>query len=58
VALAKSFDLFTFWTLILLAIGFAAINPKRLKGSKPYFIVFGVWAVFVVLRVGWAFIFS
>jgi hypothetical protein len=58
VALAKSFDLFTFWTLILLAIGFAAINPKKLKGSKPYFIVFGVWAVFVLLRVGWAFIFS
>jgi hypothetical protein len=58
VALCKSIDLFSFWTLILLAIGFAAVNPKKLKGSKPYTIAFSVWAVFVVLRVGWAFIFS
>src|SRR5713101_6119289 len=36
VALCKSFDIFTFWTLILLAIGFAAVNPKKLKGSKTY----------------------
>jgi hypothetical protein len=58
VALCKSFDLFTFWTLILLAIGFAAVNPKKLKGSKAFVIAFSVWAVFVVCRVGWAFIFS
>ena len=58
VALCKSFDVFTFWTLILLAIGFAAVNPKKLKGSKSYTIAFSVWTVFVVLRVGWAFIFS
>ena len=31
VALSKSFDLFTFWTLILLAIGFAAVNGLRLR---------------------------
>src|SRR6266576_3756459 len=30
-ALAKSLDIFVFWTLILLAIGFAAVNPKKLK---------------------------
>jgi len=58
VALSKSFDVFTFWTLILLAIGFAAVSPKKLKGSKTYTIAFGVWAAFVVLRVCWAFIFS
>jgi hypothetical protein len=58
VALCKSFDLFTFWTLILLAIGFATVNPKKLKGGKPYTIAFSVWAVYVVLRVGWNFIFS
>jgi hypothetical protein len=57
-ALGKSIDLFTFWTLILLAIGFAAVNPKKLKGSKTYTIAFGVWAAFVACRVGWAFIFS
>jgi len=58
VALGKSFDIFTFWTLILLAVGFAAVNPKKLKGSKTYTIAFGVWAAFVACRVGWAFIFS
>ena len=58
VALCKSFDLFTFWTLILLAIGFAAVNPKKLKGAKSFTIAFSVWAIFLVLRVGWAFITS
>ena len=58
VALCKSIDLFTFWTLILLAIGFAAVNTKKLKGAKPFTVAFGVWAVWVVCRVGWAFIFS
>ncbi|MGC1483496.1 MAG: YIP1 family protein [Candidatus Acidiferrum sp.] len=58
VALCKSFDVFTFWTLILIAIGFAATSPKKLKGGKPYMIAFGVWAAYVVCRVGFAFIFS
>lgn len=58
VALCKSFDVFTFWTLILLAIGFAATTPKKLKGAKPYIVAFGVWAAYVVCRVGFAFIFS
>jgi hypothetical protein len=58
VALLKSIDVFTFWTLILLAIGFAATNPKKLKGSKAFTIAFSVWAVYVVCRVGGAWIFS
>jgi hypothetical protein len=58
VALLKSIDIFTFWTLILLAIGFAATNPKKLRGSKAFTIAFSVWAVYVVCRVGGAWIFS
>lgn len=58
VALLKSIDLFTFWTLILLAIGFATTNPKKLKGSKAFTIAFSLWAVYVVCRVGGAWIFS
>jgi hypothetical protein len=57
-ALLKSIDIFTFWTLILLAIGFATTNPKKLKGSKAFMIAFSVWAVYVVCRVGGAWIFS
>jgi len=56
--LCKQIDLFTFWILALTAIGFAAANPKKLKGGKAFTIVFSVWAVWVVLRVGWAFIWS
>jgi hypothetical protein len=58
VTLCKSLDIFTIWTLILIAIGFAAVNPKKLKGAKSFTIAFSVWATYVVLRVGWAFIFS
>ena len=58
VALLKSFDIFTFWTLILLAIGFAATNPKKLRGSKAFTIAFSIWAAYVLCRVGWASIFS
>src|ERR1700719_3330894 len=58
VALLKSIDVFTFWTLIFLAIGFAATNPKKLRGSKAFTIAFSVWAAYVVCRVGVAFIFS
>ena len=58
VILCKSLDIFTIWILILIAIGFAAVNPRKLKGAKPYTIAFSVWAVFVLIRVAWAFIFS
>ena len=58
VALGKSIDLFSFWTLVLLAIGFTATNPRKLKGSKSFSIAFGIWAAFVICRVGWAFIVS
>lgn len=56
VTLCKSIDIFTIWTLILLAIGFAAVNPKKLKGATPYVIAFSVWGAVVVVKVLWAFI--
>jgi len=58
IALGKSIDVFSFWTLALLAIGFAAVNPKKLKGLKPYTIAFSVWGFYVAVRAGWAFITS
>jgi len=58
IALCKSIDIFTIWTLVLLAIGFAAVNPRKLKGGKPYVVAFSVWGVMVVVKVLWAFIFS
>jgi Yip1 domain len=58
VALAKNMDLLEFWKLMLLAIGFAELNPKKLKGGKAFTIVVSVFLVYVVIRVGLAFVFS
>jgi hypothetical protein len=56
--LCTSIDIFSFWTLVLIAMGFAVANPKKLKGTRAYTIAFTVWVTFVVGRVTWAFIFS
>jgi hypothetical protein len=56
-SLAKSIDLFSLWTLLLISIGFAAVNPKKLKG-KSLSIAVSVWAVFVAIKMGGAWIFS
>lgn len=57
-ALAKNVDLLAIWITVLIAIGFAAANPRKLQGSKSFSIAFGVFAVYIVIRVGLAFIFS
>jgi hypothetical protein len=57
-SLLSSFELFWLWTVVLLGIGFAAVNPKKIKPGKGIAIVAGVWLAFVVLKVGIAYIFS
>jgi hypothetical protein len=57
-ALGKNIDIFAIWITFLMAIGFAAANPRKLKGAKPYTIAFGMFATYIVIRVGSAFIFS
>ncbi len=56
--LCKSLDIFTIWMLVLLAIGFAAVNPKKLKGSTSYVIAFSIWGALVAVKVLWAFVTS
>lgn len=58
VTLCKQFDIFTIWTLILLGIGFAAVNPKKLTTGKAIGIGFSVWLIYVVIRTGIAWVFS
>jgi hypothetical protein len=58
VTLCKQFDIFAIWILILLAIGFATINPKKLKGGKSFTVALSIFAVYVIIRVGIAFISS
>ena len=56
-ALGKSIDIFSIWTLLLISIGFAAVNPKKLSG-KAFSIAVSVWALYVACKMGAAWIFS
>lgn len=51
-ALATSLDVVTIWTLVLMGIGVATV--AGVKRSSGYITVFGWWALFVLIGVGWA----
>ena len=53
-ALGGSLELFWIWCLVLVAIGFAAANSKKIKPGASFGIVFGLWAVWVLAKVAWA----
>lgn len=54
-AIASSIDIFTIWYLILLSIGFAVIaGTKKFKTSKTATLVFGAYAVWVLVKMGFA----
>lgn len=57
-SVGSSVELFWIWTLVLLAIGFAATNPKRLSTGKAVGIIVGVWLVWVFIKASFAAIFS
>lgn len=58
-ALATSIDVFTIWSLILMSIGFAAIaGSKKITSTKAGTMVFGFWAIWVVVKVAWAALFG
>jgi hypothetical protein len=52
VALLGSFDLFSFWTMILMAIGYSAAAPKKLSFGKAFAWILCVWVFWVVVKVG------
>lgn len=53
-ALAAQFDVFTIWWLIVLSIGFAAIGGKQITAGRARTLVFALFALWLVVRVGWA----
>jgi hypothetical protein len=58
-SLAGSLDIFTIWLLILFSIGFAKIaGSRKITTGKTASVVFGFWAVFVVIKLGWSAIFG
>ena len=57
-SLASSFDLFTFWTIFLLATGLKAAAGKKLSFGGALFSVLLPWAVVVLIKAGFAGMFS
>jgi Yip1 domain len=54
-SIAGSFDIFTIWYLMLVVIGFVAISgAKKFKTSKSATLVFGVWAIWILVKAGFA----
>ncbi len=58
VAIGGSLEIFWLWSLALLAIGFAAANPRKIAKGSAYSIVFGIWLIWVLAKVGWFAVFS
>ena len=54
VSLLTSLDLFTFWVLILQAVGYSATNPKKISFGKALGSVLAVWLFYVLIKVGLA----
>lgn len=52
VALLTRIDFFTFWVMILLAMGYQAANPKKLSFGGAFAGIFGLWLVWVMVVVG------
>jgi len=57
-ALGTAIDLFSFWIIALIGIGFATFNPKKLKTGSAIGMVLVPWAVYEAVRIGLAYIFS
>jgi Yip1 domain len=53
-ALGQSLELFWIWTMSLVAIGFSAASPKKIKPAGAFLTVFGIWAIWVCGKVVWA----
>lgn len=56
-SLGRSIDIFSIWTMFLISLGFTAVNRKKLTG-KAFGIVLSVWGVYVLIKMGLAWIFS
>ncbi len=57
-SLLTSLDIFTFWVMALMAMGYSATNPKKISFGNAFSTVVGVWLIWVLLSVGAAAAFS
>lgn len=51
-SLCQSLDIFSFWIMALMTVGYSASNPGKLSFGKSFGIVFACWLIWVVAKVG------
>jgi hypothetical protein len=51
-SLGASLDVFSFWSLFLLAVGFRAAAPKKFTTGGAFVLVMVPWALYVLVKVG------
>lgn len=56
--LATQIDFFTFWVMILLAMGYHAANPKKISTGSAFAGIAGLWLIWVIVLVGFTAAFS
>lgn len=52
VMLLSSIDIFTFWEMFLMAIGFGVAAPRKLTTAKAFTSIIVVWLIWVAIKVG------
>ena len=53
-ALASSIDIFSFWLMALLAIGFSEATSRKVKVMPIFLCFFGLWVVVVLIKIGFS----
>jgi Yip1 domain len=57
-SLLQSLDIFSIWTMLLMAVGYSAADPKKVSFGKALATIVGVWAVYLAVKVGFAAVLS
>jgi Yip1 domain len=52
VMLLSSIDIFTFWEMFLMAVGFGVAAPRKVTTAKAFASLFVVWLIWVAIKVG------
>jgi hypothetical protein len=52
VMLLGSIDIFSFWEMFLMAVGFGVAAPRKLSTGKAFASIFVVWLIWVAVKVG------
>lgn len=58
VAAGHSLDIFSFWVIALFAIGYSAVNPKKLKFGAALAWVIALWLIYVAIKAGLTAVFT